>query len=206
MIAAISAGAEHSRHHPERPSVRKLNKRTVASTDNLLDPLPPPDERLHEGLVEKRIATGASVGHWEPRHALVSKDSFLLSRPTVHESVQALLGHFTSGDVAHCFAMADRDSSGGLSLSEWENAFGHIVTTQVLQQLFVIFTISRPNWKSADFRGGKSQESGRTGRAWLRSCVLARVGAYDVQVNDVNVFFCCCHCRVFRCVPGRSPV
>lgn len=119
---------------------------------------------------------------------------------------KALVGHFTSGDVAHCFAMADRDSSGGLSLSEWENVFGHIVTTQVLQQLFVIFTISRPNWKSADFRGGKSQESGRTGRAWLRSCVLARVGAYDVQVNDVNVFFCCCHCRVFRCVPGRSPV
>ena len=155
MIAAISAGAEHSRHHPERPSVRKLNKRTVASTDNLLDPLPPPDERLHEGLVEKKIATGASVGHWEPRHALVSKDSFLLSRPTVHESVQALLGHFTSGDVAHCFAMADRDSSGGLSLSEWENAFGHIVTTQVLQQLFVIFDTDRNGLLSfEEFRSG----------------------------------------------------
>ena len=41
----------------------------------------------------------------------------------------------------------------------------------------------------ADVRGGKSQESGRTGRAWLRSCALARAGAYDVQVNDVNVFF-----------------
>ena len=155
MIAAISAGAEHSRHHPERPSVRKLNKRTVASTDNLLDPLPPPDERLHEGLVEKKIATGASVGHWEPRHALVSKDSFLLSRPTVHESVQALLGHFTSGDVAHCFAMANRDSSGGLSLSEWENAFGHIVTTQVLQQLFVIFDTDRNGLLSfEEFRSG----------------------------------------------------
>ena len=89
MIDAISAWAEHSRHHPERHSVRKLNKRTVASTDNLLDPLPPPDERLHEGLVEKKIATGASVGHWEPRHALVSKDSFLLSRPTVHVSTSA---------------------------------------------------------------------------------------------------------------------
>ena len=57
----------------------------------VLEALPPKIERRREGLVEKKILAGAgAVARWEPRHAIFTDSTFLLSRPSADDSLHAL--------------------------------------------------------------------------------------------------------------------
>ena len=52
--------------------------------------LPPPEERLFEGLVEKKILASSGRGQWEPKHAICTKTHFMLAHPSANESIHEL--------------------------------------------------------------------------------------------------------------------
>ena len=49
--------------------------------------------------VNKKIASASGIGRWEPRHALYTKDTFMLSRPSANESI-----HVGSSTKCHVLA------------------------------------------------------------------------------------------------------
>ena len=74
--SSFSARKASGRGRPPAPSQDEDSERS-----SLMWVLPPADERVHEGLVAKKIVTGSGNGRWEPRCGICSATTFMLTRP-----------------------------------------------------------------------------------------------------------------------------